>query len=68
MFIVFGLKKSVGEFNAREHAPYKEFADEFAIRRTDTSFWKYSDTLHSWFKKDRPLAYGVLDYARLENR
>jgi len=22
MFIVFGLKKSVGEFNAREHAPY----------------------------------------------
>ena len=47
---------------------YKEFADEFAIRRTDTSFWKYSDTLHSWFKKDRPLAYGVLDYARLENR
>ena len=47
---------------------YKEFAGKFAIRRTNPHFWKYGDKLHSWFRKDTPLNYGILDFARLENR
>ena len=47
---------------------YKSLAGQFAVRRTSPDFWQKSDELHSWFRKDSPLNYGVLDYARLENR
>jgi hypothetical protein len=47
---------------------YYDFASQYALRRTDHRFWHYSDTLHQWFRKNSPLNYGILDYARLENR
>lgn len=47
---------------------YERLADSYAIRRTDSNFWRHSDELHSWYREHQPLQAGLLDYNRLENR
>lgn len=47
---------------------YEELLDRFAIRRTDVRFWPFSDKIHSWYQKDQPIEYGLLDYNRFGNR
>lgn len=41
--------------------------DRFAIRRTDPRFWQISDRIHDYWQASNPVAYGVLDYSRLDN-
>lgn len=47
---------------------YRALGDRFMVRRTAKDFWPVSDHLHRWYRKTDPLNYGILDYARLENR
>lgn len=47
---------------------YKQLLDRFAIRRSDSRFWPFSDKIHEWYKQDQPIEYGLLDYNRFENR
>jgi hypothetical protein len=47
---------------------YRQLLDRFAIRRSSSQFWPFSDTLHNWYKSDQPVEFGMLDYNRFENR
>lgn len=49
-------------------ADYAAFSERFAVRRTDPGFWAFSDVLHTAYAREQPLAAGILDYNRLENR
>lgn len=49
-------------------ADYQALRQDYAVRRTSPGFWKFSDYLHSRYRKDYPKEYGLLDYNRLENR
>lgn len=42
---------------------YTRFADRYAVRRSNPTFWAFSDTLHA-----RHAGRGLLDYNRLDNR
>jgi hypothetical protein len=47
---------------------YERFVGAYGVRRTDPRFWNHSDTLHSAWRLDDPIEYGILDLSRLENR
>ncbi|MGC9461389.1 fatty acid cis/trans isomerase, partial [Vibrio genomosp. F10] len=47
---------------------YIKLLDRFAIRRSDSYFWPFSDRLHAWYQKNQPIEFGLLDYNRFENR
>ena len=47
---------------------YKTLKDRYAIRRTNPKFWQFADNLHEWYRLNKPLEYGLLDFNRLENR
>lgn len=47
---------------------YQRLMDRYGVRRTDNSFWKHADQLHSRFYTEDPLNAGILDFNRLENR
>jgi hypothetical protein len=47
---------------------YASFAARFAVRRGDPRVWSFSDRLHAEGLREEPLASGILDLARLENR
>jgi len=47
---------------------YRALADRFAVRRSDPAFWQYSDDLQATHLRLAPVAAGLLDYNRLENR
>ncbi len=47
---------------------YRNFANNYAIRRTDKRFWDHSDTLHAAYRELAPEEAGLFDYNRLENR
>lgn len=47
---------------------YTALLDDYGIRRTDPNFWQFSDAVHQQLRKIEPIAYGLLDYNRLENR
>ena len=49
-------------------AAYSRLADRFAVRRTDRSFWRHLDDVHRSAREADPLAFGLLDLNRLENR
>lgn len=49
-------------------AEFNTLRDQYGVRRTDPSFWKFSDQLNHGYKKLEPLNFGRLDYNRLENR
>jgi hypothetical protein len=47
---------------------YASMLDDYGIRRTNPDFWNTSDTFHLAYWRQYPLASGMLDYSRLENR
>lgn len=47
---------------------YTTLANKFAIRRTNPSFWSFSDALQQYYLKKEPIKAGILDYNRFENR
>jgi hypothetical protein len=47
---------------------YRRLADRFAVRRTDPGFWAASDAMIDAYARSMPLAAGLFDYNRLENR
>lgn len=65
--------EELGEFivsleNIRNDVDYQAVRDKYGIRRTDPSFWEYSDKLHQWYKVNQPKEYGLLDYNRMDNK
>lgn len=62
------LMKFINQISSLEDEDhYSALLDRFAIRRTNKDFWQHSDELHTWYNKNQPLEYGLLDYNRLEN-
>jgi hypothetical protein len=51
----------------RDEADLVRLTDSYGIRRTDPRFWPVSDAIHAYFRRTRPVEFGILDYSRLEN-
>jgi hypothetical protein len=47
---------------------YRQVMAKYGVRRSSPEFWKFSDRLHQVYQSEYPVAYGSLDYNRLENR
>lgn len=60
--LVDGLK------NMRSEEDYVKLLDRFAIRRSSSQFWPFSDRVHRWYQQNQPIEFGLLDYNRFENR
>jgi hypothetical protein len=52
----------------RTEADYSRLLDRFGVRRTDARFWEISDKVFDDYRKSEPIAFGVLDYGRYDNR
>jgi hypothetical protein len=52
----------------RTEGDYAQLLDNFGVRRTSPKFWQQSDAFHAAFEQNAPVAYGLFDYGRLENR
>ena len=52
----------------KNEGDYKRLLDNVGVRRTDPSFWYFSDILMMQYKKNHPIEAGILDYNRVENR
>ncbi len=52
----------------RSESDYAQLLDEFGVRRTSPTFWQHSDAFHAAFEQNAPVAYGLFDLSRLENR
>ncbi|MFM2581063.1 fatty acid cis/trans isomerase [Vibrio fortis] len=47
---------------------YVALLDKFAVRRSSSDFWPFSDRVHQWYQQNQPIEFGLLDYNRFENR
>lgn len=47
---------------------YVTLLDKFAVRRSSSDFWPFSDRVHQWYQQNQPIEFGLLDYNRFENR
>lgn len=47
---------------------YRVLLDQYGVRRSNPEFWRYSDTLHEAHRAAQPIAGGLFDFDRLENR
>jgi hypothetical protein len=54
--------------NLNSEAAYNDLSAQFAIRRTNPSFWEHADALYSEYRKTYPIEAGLFDFNRLENR
>jgi hypothetical protein len=52
----------------RDEADYRALLDRFGVRRTNPRFWAVSDEVLDKQRHLQPLAGGIFDYNRLENR
>ncbi|TNF36691.1 MAG: 9-hexadecenoic acid cis-trans isomerase [Gammaproteobacteria bacterium] len=52
----------------RSAADYTALMDRFGVRRSETTFWAFSDRIHQLHKATNPTDAGLFDYNRLENR
>ena len=52
----------------RIESDYAALLDNYGVRRTSPDFWRQADAFHAAFEIDSPIAYGLFDYNRLENR
>lgn len=52
----------------RSEQDYRALLDRFAVRRSNTDFWAFSDKLNQQYQQQNPVDSGLLDYNRLENR
>ncbi|MDH5885353.1 fatty acid cis/trans isomerase [Vibrio splendidus] len=60
------LVKALQNLNTEEE--YVALLDKFAVRRSSSEFWPFSDRVHRWYQQDQPIEFGLLDYNRFENR
>ena len=51
----------------KNHTDYISLLNRFAVRRTSSAFWDYSDRMHEAFNHNNPIEFGYLDYNRLDN-
>lgn len=58
--------QAVAELDSEED--YRAFAARFGVRRNAPDFWAHSDALHAAYLEQAPIAAGLFDYNRLENR
>ena len=66
--ILIDLPKKNIISSMRSESDYAQLLDEFGVRRTSPAFWQQSDAFHAAFEQNAPVAYGLFDYGRLENR
>jgi hypothetical protein len=52
----------------RSAADYANLVSRYGVRRTDSTFWPLSDTLHAHYQKYYPREAGIFDLNRYENR
>jgi hypothetical protein len=52
----------------RSENDYSALMARFALRRTDTRFWSYSDAVHAAYRSWVPVEAALFDYSRFENR
>jgi fatty acid cis/trans isomerase CTI len=52
----------------RSEADFEALLDRFGVRRTDPAFWAVSDRVLADYRRSDPIAAGVLDYNRYDNR
>jgi hypothetical protein len=52
----------------RTEEDYSRLLDRFGVRRTDARFWEVSDQVLNDYRQSEPIASGVLDYSRYDNR
>lgn len=53
---------------AKDSQRFLELVTQFSLRRSNPDFWKVSDKLHQLHFQEDPVAYGLFDYNRLQNR
>jgi hypothetical protein len=66
-------QQEVAEFivaieNMKTKDDYFNLKSRYAVRRTNTDFWTFSDKLHQQLNNDQGIEFGLLDYNRLENK
>ena len=54
--------------NIQSEEDYVKLLDRFAVRRSSSGFWPFSDRVHRWYQQNQPIEFGLLDYNRFENR
>ncbi len=47
---------------------YRALMSAYGVRRNDPAFWAFSDWVHDYNQQAQPIAAGILDYNRLQNR
>ncbi len=47
---------------------YRVFISRYGVRRTDSDFWRFSDSVHNNYLQSNPIESSYLDFNRLENR
>lgn len=52
----------------KTNGDYERLLDKYGIRRTNSSFWSFSDALMKQYKHNYPIESGILDYNRIQNR
>ena len=52
----------------RSENDYQKLLTRYGVRRTNSNFWAYSDTIHDIYRQQYPVDAGFLDYNRIENR
>lgn len=52
----------------KTNGDYERLLDKYGIRRTNPSFWSFSDTLIKQYRHNYPIESGILDYNRIQNR
>lgn len=52
----------------KSESDYQRLLDNVGVRRTNPNFWAFSDELILWSQQTYPIAGGLLDYNRLEDR
>ncbi|MBL8201621.1 MAG: fatty acid cis/trans isomerase [Chromatiales bacterium] len=52
----------------RSEAEYRALVARFGVDRTNPGFWQHSDTLARTYAGLEPVASGIFDFGRLENR
>jgi len=63
------LRQFVSDLSSlQDEDNYERFMDAYGIRRSNPGFWQQSDAIHSAYKTEAPIEYGLFDFNRLENR
>ena len=52
----------------RSENDYQKLLTRYGVRRTNSNFWAFSDTIHDIYRQQYPVDAGFLDYNRIENR